>query len=71
MSLRHCEERSDEAIQFFRSPLDCFASLAMTIKLAFPAHTFSNGNSILLRFSSHSGTGRFFERMKAGLNSFD
>jgi len=28
---RHCEERSDEAIQFFvRGPLDCFASLAMT-----------------------------------------
>jgi len=27
---RHCEERSDEAIQ---SPqLDCFAALAMTIK---------------------------------------
>ena len=35
------------------------------------AHTFSNGTSILLRFSSHSGTGRFFERMKSGLNSFD
>ena len=34
-------------------------------------HTFSNGTSILLRFSSHSGTGRFFERMKSGLNSFD
>jgi len=26
---RHCEERSDEAIQFGRL-LDCFASLAMT-----------------------------------------
>ena len=35
------------------------------------AHTFSNGTSILLRFSSHSGTGRFFERMNSGLNSFD
>ena len=38
---------------------------------AVAAHTFSNGTSILLRFSSHSGTGRFFERMKSGLNSFD
>jgi hypothetical protein len=28
---RHCEERSDEAIQIFAvTPLDCFASLAMT-----------------------------------------
>jgi hypothetical protein len=27
---RHCEERSDEAIQFF-APLDCIASLAMTV----------------------------------------
>ena len=26
---RHCEERSDEAIQKIK-PLDCFASLAMT-----------------------------------------
>jgi hypothetical protein len=26
-------------------------------------HTFSNGTSILLRSSSHCGTGRFFERM--------
>lgn len=35
------------------------------------AHTFSNGTSILLCFSSHGGTGRFFERMNSGLNSFD
>ena len=27
---RHCEEQRDEAIQLFRKPLDCFASLAMT-----------------------------------------
>jgi len=27
---RHCEERSDEAIQCGASALDCFASLAMT-----------------------------------------
>ena len=28
---RHCEERSDEAIQYFRAArMDCFASLAMT-----------------------------------------
>jgi mannose-1-phosphate guanylyltransferase len=28
---RHCEERSDEAIQLRTpAPLDCFASLAMT-----------------------------------------
>src|SRR5258708_22925051 len=31
MSPRHCEERSDEAIQTFFLALDCFASLAMTI----------------------------------------
>jgi hypothetical protein len=35
------------------------------------AQTYSNGSSIVLRFSSHSGTGKFFERMNAGLNSFD
>ena len=30
--IRHCEERSDEAIQCWRSAtLDCFASLAMTM----------------------------------------
>jgi hypothetical protein len=29
--IRHCEERSDEAIQrAFETALDCFASLAMT-----------------------------------------
>jgi hypothetical protein len=28
--LRHCEERSDEAIQNLNAALDCFASLAMT-----------------------------------------
>jgi hypothetical protein len=33
--------------------------------------TFSNGTLMLLRFSSHAGAGRFFERMKSGLNSFD
>ena len=33
--------------------------------------TFSNGTSILLCRSSHAGTGRFFERMNCGLNSFD
>jgi hypothetical protein len=27
---RHCEERSDEAIQLALVKLDCFASLAMT-----------------------------------------
>jgi hypothetical protein len=35
--LRHCEERSDEAIQFSplaRHWLDCFAALAMTQALA-------------------------------------
>jgi hypothetical protein len=35
----------------------------------FAAHT--NGTSILVRFSSHSGTGSFFERMNSGLKSFD
>ena len=28
---RHCEEQSDEAIQFCDAVLDCFASLAMTV----------------------------------------
>ena len=28
--LRHCEERSDEAIQLVFLRVDCFASLAMT-----------------------------------------
>jgi hypothetical protein len=31
----------------------------------------SNGTSILVRRSSHAGTGSFFERMKSGLNNFD
>jgi hypothetical protein len=31
---RHCEERSDEAIHNRHSPLDCFATLAMTRKFA-------------------------------------
>ena len=31
MRIRHCEERSDEAIQNLREVLDCFAALAMTI----------------------------------------
>jgi hypothetical protein len=30
LTFRHCEERSDEAIQFFAGFLDCFAALAMT-----------------------------------------
>ncbi len=34
-------------------------------------YTFSNGTLIALFFSSHSGTGRFLLRMKAGLNSLD
>jgi hypothetical protein len=29
---RHCEERSDEAIQLGAAELDCFASLAMTME---------------------------------------
>jgi hypothetical protein len=41
-------------------------------ELGYPRdHTFSNGTLIALRCSSHSGTGRFLERMKSGLNSFD
>jgi hypothetical protein len=49
--------------------MDCFVAslLAMTIQ----SHTFSKGTSIWVRFSSHCGTGSFFERMKSGLNSFD
>ena len=34
MRLRHCEERSDAAIQRdFEAALDCFAALAMTVEL--------------------------------------
>jgi hypothetical protein len=36
---RHCEERSDEAIQSFFAALDCFASLAMT-----EVYFFTNGH---------------------------
>jgi hypothetical protein len=35
------------------------------------AYTASNGTAILLFVSIHSGTGRFFDRMKSGLNSLD
>ena len=35
------------------------------------SHVFSNGMEIADLRSSHSGTGRFFERRKAGLNSLD
>jgi hypothetical protein len=31
---RHCEERSDEAIQRAAAVLDCFASLAMTQRVS-------------------------------------
>jgi hypothetical protein len=30
LMVRHCEERSDEAIQIGAAALDCFAALAMT-----------------------------------------
>jgi hypothetical protein len=30
--IRHCEERSDEAIHSFRATMDCFASFAMTAR---------------------------------------
>jgi len=39
LALRHCEERSDEAIQSVWVALDCFASLALTssyVKLDLP-----------------------------------
>jgi len=42
---RHCEERSDEAIQKLRCRLDCFALLAMTIVGAIiaPARAYAQG----------------------------
>ena len=44
----------------------------LRIRYSLLAHSpFSNGTSMFVRFSSHAGTGRFFERMKSGLNSFD
>ena len=57
-----------------RNPRDCESSDAAhrpRTDECSPPYTFSNGTSILLRFSSHAGTGRFFERMNSGLNSFD
>jgi hypothetical protein len=33
---RHCEERSDEAIQSSRVILDCFAALTMTAASVYP-----------------------------------
>jgi hypothetical protein len=51
--------------------VDARGSPGMTAKQVAAPHTFSNGGSIVLRFSSHAGTGRFLERMKSGLNSFD
>ena len=66
VSTRSPDERSEIRERFDEDP--DFASL---IRATMRDHTFSNGTSILLRFSSHSGTGRFFERMKSGLNSFD
>jgi general L-amino acid transport system ATP-binding protein len=53
--------------EFFANPQHARTKLFLSQIL----HTFSNGTSILLRFSSHAGTGRFFERMNSGLNSFD
>ena len=42
---RHCEERSDEAIQYLGRRLDCFAALAMTIAIAVivPTHVWAQG----------------------------
>jgi hypothetical protein len=37
MERRHCEERSDEAIHSFFGKMDCFASLAMTVRKLFLA----------------------------------
>ena len=43
---RHCEERSDEAIQFLDAALDCFASLAMT-KIKFGGETPTDAMGIM------------------------
>jgi hypothetical protein len=48
-----------------------FASLDPSDESPGAAALYSNGKSILLRFSSQLGTGSFFERMKSGLNSLD
>ena len=41
MTVRHCEARSDEAIQNGGAALDCFAPLAMTIMKCLPAIAFA------------------------------
>src|SRR5258708_4647300 len=49
---RHCEERSDEAIQTFSSAMDCFAALAMTgvpsIVLQYLKHAVGHGDTALV-----------------------
>jgi hypothetical protein len=50
---RHCEERSDEAIQILLSTLDCFASLAMT------AAYFPSSKIIVAAFSAIIAVGVF------------
>src|SRR5476651_498462 len=35
--IRHCEERSDEAIQLSWQDVDCFAALAMTVSFTLPS----------------------------------
>jgi hypothetical protein len=40
LALRHCEERSDEAIQSPAGILDCFATLAMTVAASSPPYRF-------------------------------
>jgi hypothetical protein len=64
-------ERSAIRDTFPAFAIQDFASLHPGYEFFSPPHTFSNGRLIALRRSSHAGTGRFFERMKSGLNSFD
>jgi hypothetical protein len=71
MELHHSSEK--EAPKkvtklFFNIPL---AATAIDRTALVRDHTFSNGTLMAVLRSSHSGTGRFLERMKAGLNSFD
>jgi hypothetical protein len=44
---RHCEERSDEAIQSPPATLDCFASLAMTVGMAVAGTTWGESRAYI------------------------
>src|SRR6201987_6430133 len=56
---RHCEERSDEAIQSCSTILDCFASLAMTVLrlMIIPGYPDLAGDVVIAGGELHAGAG--------------